>query len=193
MKELLLSVLNISAADITVPFIISQIIGLITTVTAVVSVQFKSMKLILIFELLSNLLVASTYILLGGISGSYICLVASVQTVVSYIYAKKKKEVPGFITAIFICAYIAITVFTFKTPIDILPGICAVTFALAVVQTKSSGYRVFMATNSFLWIVYDLVVKAYTMIITHGLLLGSIIIAMARYDIKKQNGNKKEI
>lgn len=86
-----------------------------------------------------------------------------------------------WLTAIFIVAYIVASLAVYRRSADILSGIAAVTFALAVAQSKAVDYRVLMSINSLLWIIYDLVIGAFTMIITHGLLLGSLIIAMIRY------------
>ena len=53
-------------------FILAQVISVLTTATAVLSMQFKGIKPILICQILSNFLCATTYILLGGYSGSII-------------------------------------------------------------------------------------------------------------------------
>jgi hypothetical protein len=45
----------------------------LTGVVAVVMMQFKDMRKILIGQILANLLTASTYFLLGGFSGAGIC------------------------------------------------------------------------------------------------------------------------
>ncbi len=183
-----------AVSDLSPAFLIAQAIGPVTTVMAVVSAQMKKLVPILIFEILANGLCALSYILLGGISGSYICLIAIAQSIISILYAHNNKKVPNWITGIFIMVYVAVSAYTYATPMDILPGICAVTFALAIAQSKPSGYRLCMAINTALWIVYDLLVGAYTMIITHGLLLGSLIIAMVRYakkpkEVATENGN----
>ncbi len=171
---------------------IAQAIGPVTTVLSIVSAQFKKLKAILISEFVANTLVALSYILQGAFSGSYTCLVASAQTAISYIYACKKIEVPKWLTLVFIPIYIVFTVFSYKSLIDILPGICAVFFALAVVQKKAAGYRIYMGSASLLWFVYDIIIGAYGMMLTHGLLLISVAIAMVRHDIKKAPEEKNE-
>ena len=180
-KEIMAFIFQMDVSEITMVFLAAQIIGLLTTVVAVISAQCKNMTMILVLELVANLLVALSYILLGGFSGSYVCLIACVQTGISYVYAKKSKKMSNWLTVIFIVAYIVASLAAYRRPADVLSGIAAVTFALAVAQSKAAGYRVFMSTNSLLWIIYDLVIGAFTMIITHGLLLVSLIIAMIRY------------
>ncbi len=179
MKELIAAFLAMGPA-----FVIAQAIGPVTTVLSVLSAQMKNITAILMTELLANLLIALSYILLGGLSGSYICLIACVQALVSFIYAKKKTEVPKIVTGVFILCFLASSVISYKTPMDILPAICAVAFALSLSQSSAKGYRIFMTINTVLWIIYDISISAWGMIITHGLLLVSLIIAMIRQDKK---------
>lgn len=161
-------------------YVIAQAIGPITTVLSIVSAQMKSITAILITELAANFLTAMSYILLGGISGSYICLTACVQTIISFVFAKKKRKVPKAITALFLVCYIAVSLLAYRTPMDILPCFCALAFALSVAQSNAKGYRFFMTISAVLWIAYDILVGAWGMLITHGLLLGSLIIAFIR-------------
>ncbi len=186
MKEMLASFFQLDIAQITPAFLIAQAIGPVTTVMSIVSAQFKKLTPILLSELMMNALVALSYILLGGLSGSYICIAASVQTLVCYFFARREVKVPRALTAAFVAMYIVITIITWQGPLDILPGVCAVMFALSVVQDNPAGYRIYMGVNSLLWIIYDIVILAYSMVITHGLLLISIIIAILRHDIQKK-------
>ncbi len=185
MKEIFAMIFNMNISEVTMAFIIAQTIGLAATVISIVSAQLKKIYWILFFEFVANMLVTLNYVLLGGMSGGYVCLVASVQTAVSCIYIYRKISVPKGVTAVFFGLYILVSVYTYSTPVDILACLCAITFALSIVQTKSSAYRIFIGINSLLWILYDIIVLAYTMIITHGLLLISVIIAILRHDIKK--------
>ena len=54
--------------------------------------QMKSMKAILITQIRSNLLVSSTYFLLGSFSGAGISLIAIIQLIVMYVYDKKETK-----------------------------------------------------------------------------------------------------
>ncbi len=169
-----------------IPFIIAQAIGPVTTVLSIWSAQLKNLKLILLFELTINAMVAASYILLGAFSGAYICIAAVLQTTVSFFFASKKKEVPHAVTGVFLLIYVILSAITYKVPMDILPGVCSLAFALAVAQKKPTGYRIYIGINSALWVIYDIAVAAYTMILTHGLLLRSILIALIRYAILKK-------
>jgi len=63
-------------------------IGFLILILAMVAVQFKKIGYILFFELLVNVLTALNYIMLGGISGGWICFTATFQTAVSCLYKR---------------------------------------------------------------------------------------------------------
>ena len=74
-------------------FYIAQGISILTGILAAVMMQLKKMKVILLFQLAVNLLTALTYILLGGLSGGGICLIAILQSAVMFFYNKKAYKV----------------------------------------------------------------------------------------------------
>lgn len=172
-------------------FIIAQWVGIITTVVALLSVQFKRVELILIGQIISNVLVALSYWLLGGMSGAWICILAAVQTVIIFFLdkadIKNKSRKKMFLLILFVMAYVVGTMIVYKDWRDIVAGVCAILFVLAIVQSESGKLRIIMMVNALLWIIYDYKTKAYTNILTHGLELLSILIAMIRLDRKSKN------
>ena len=167
-------------------FYIAQLVGILTAVCAVVAVQFKSIKNILIGEIIANLLVALNYILLGGLSGAGVCVLATAQTIWIYFLGRKEKKFPLPLNICFMIGYIIVSLLSFNGFPSILSAIAALLYAMSVTQEESKAYRVYMLLNSLVWIVYDVYTHAYTTILTHGFLVISIIIAMVRLD-RKQN------
>ena len=171
-------------------FIIAQWLGIITTVVALLSVQFKRMELILIGQIVSNVLVALSYWLLGGLSGAWICILAAVQTLIIFFLdrsnIKNKNRKKEMLLGLFVMAYVIGTRIVYVDWRDIVAGVCAVLFVLAIVQSESGKLRIIMMVNALLWIIYDYKTKAYTNILTHGLELLSILIAMVRLDRKSK-------
>ena len=164
----------------------AQIIGIFVMIVSVVAVNLKSSVKILVAEFIMNAAVVANYLLLGGITGAYLCIVATVHTVISYWYTKKQKVFPPIMTVLFIALYMACSAYTYKSAIDILPAICAVLFALAIVQKKPAGYRMLKCINSFIYVIYDISIMAYTTSLTHGFLFVSALIAIIRLDIKNK-------
>lgn len=87
---------------------------------------------------------------------------------------------------LFVMAYVIGTMIVYVDWRDIVAGVCAVLFVLAIVQSESGKLRIIMMVNALLWIIYDYKTKAYTNILTHGLELLSILIAMVRLDRKSK-------
>ena len=134
-------------------FLFSQICGLIVAVSAIVSMQLKSIQWTLACLLVCNGVGAVSYILLGGFSGCGIYLVALAQTVVYFIFRVKDKKAPRILAAVFVLAYIICSFSTYKTPVDILAAMAALTCALGLVQEKPAAYRAIMLANGLLWSV----------------------------------------
>lgn len=172
-------------------FLLAQIIGIMATVVEIVIMQFKNIKYILTGQCLSNFLIVIQYALLGGMSGAAVCVVATIQTLILYIYRKKEKHFPAALTILFLLLYLFSSLMTFKSPADILSCLAALLFAISVTQTESSKYRIIILINSILWIIYDINTKAFTMITTHAIAVVSVIIGMIRLDLKTHHNTQK--
>ncbi len=168
-------------------FIISQVLGFVILVISVIGIQFKKMEYIAITGFVSNGLNAIAYILLNGISGSYVSIVAAIQAVFAFVYAKKNLSMPKWIIFSFMAVYILLSIYTYKNIVDILPGLGALMYSLAIVQEKSANYRKYMLINVLVWIIYNIIISAYVAIISQVISLISIIISVFRNDIKKSN------
>ena len=167
-------------------FIIGQFFSLVSLVVSIVIAQFKKVKHVLLGEMLCNFTIALSFVFLGGLSGAWICIVGGIQALIIYLantynLAKSKRNI---LTVLFAVAYVIGTVLVYRGWSDILSCVCALLYIMAIVQTDSAKYRRYMAANSCLWIIYDFTVLAYVNIITHGMLLVSLIVAMIRLDRK---------
>lgn len=166
-------------------FYIAQGISILTCVVAIIMMQFKSMKKILIGQIIANLLTASTYFLLGGISGAGICFIAIIQTTVMFILNKKNISVHTAVVALFIFLYIGCSIVYYKTPADILSALAAVCFAISVIQSKPSLSRIWYSFNPLCWIIYDIFNLAYVNLAMHLVVFVSVVISILRNDLKK--------
>ena len=170
-------------------FYIAQFIGIITTIGAVVTVQFKNIQTILVGEIILNLLIALNFILLGGGSGAGVCVLATVQTIWIYFYSRRGKKFPTLLNIGFMVGYIVTSSFSFSGFPSVISCIAALFYALSVTQPNAKKYRVYMLINGLLWVVYDINLHAWTSILTHGFLATSVLVAMARLDYCKKSNN----
>ena len=167
-------------------FWFSQICGIIVSIAAITSMQLKNIKLIMVCQLVCNGVGALSYILLGGFSGCGIYLVAVAQSIVYYLFRVKEKKAPLWIALIFICGYMGCCVVTYNSPTDLISATAALTCALSLIQEKPSRYRIFMLLNGLIWMIYDINVAAYTMIISHVATTLSATVGIIRLDLKKK-------
>lgn len=171
-------------------FIIAQVLGLIATGTSMACYQLKNEKHILIGQFVTNLLMAVNFGLLGGISGAWVCLVAAFATILMFLANKKggdkKQTVKNILVIIFFAVFIIGSVITYQSWPDVIVCICALLFTLSIAQEQSGKIRSIMFFNSSLWIIYDVVLGAWTSIILHGMTLASIIIGKVRLDRRKK-------
>lgn len=156
-------------------------LGIISTVCAVLSLQFKNMFYVLFFQLVTNTLLCIQYIIEGGDSAGLISVVAVVQTLICFIYNRCEKRFPVWFTLLFIAAFTVITVINYKTYADIFCCLAVWFFALCVVQKYSFISRACSLINCTLWLIYD-ILAAPSAILTHAVVIAFVIFSIIRID-----------
>ena len=156
---------------------LSYILSLIATVLGIIEPFNKKMTGVLIFSLVGNFIVGTSYFLVGAISGGVICSVACIQLIINYFYNAKGKKVPNWLRGIYIISFVAVNLLTFAHWYDALALTASIMFVLSVSQSNTLFYRIFFMSNSLLWIVYDIVAKAYGNLATHIILFSATMIS----------------
>ena len=165
---------------------IAQILGIFSTVAAILCVQARSAGGVLLGQILANGFSGLSYGLLGSLSGAWVCILASVHSVlISFVRkldaARSKKWILG-ISIVFAIAYVVGSVVTYTRWPDAISCICALLFVLTIAQEDASKMRNVMLVSMSLWVFFDISVGAYTNIITHASTIVSIITAKMRLD-----------
>lgn len=172
-------------------FVLAQFFGILVIISNVLAMQMKRKKNILMFFIFANLFSAINFILLKSYSGTLICIFSIAQTIINYLYDKKEKEVPKILIGVYIVISIVCGIFTYNQIFDLLPIICSILYTVTILQQKESNIRKITLINITLWIIYDLLCKAYTAGISDFITSVSTVIAIYRYDykskIKEQN------
>ncbi|MBQ7039999.1 MAG: YgjV family protein [Clostridia bacterium] len=167
-------------------FIFSQLLGIIVSLSVVISMQLKDIKKILICQLICNGMGALSYVLLDGFSGCGIYIVALLQSIVMYLYRRQKLDLPKWVILVFVIAFLCCSIITFNKSSDIISAIAALTCALGIAQEKPSKYRMFMLFNGIIWMIYDVLVGAYTMMLSHVITVISSLAGILRLDLKRK-------
>ena len=168
--------------------IIISVLGYLVLITALISMQVKKMQYLVIFQCVSNLCVVAQYLLRGEFSAMGICTLGATLTLVIFFYDIKEKQVPKPIILSFVLAGIALTVAvvimngTFDPKGDIVPLVAWVVFNVAMMQSKSWIARIFMASNSALWLLHNVINYDLSLIITYTILFVTAVIGMVRLD-----------
>ena len=167
-------------------FVIAQVFGVIGIIFSVLSMQMKTKKNIMLMLLGLNLASALNFLFLGSITGSLVCFFAVLETFINYLYDNKDKRVPIYIILFYIVVNIFLGLISYKGALDIIPIVCALLFCATVCTKREANIRKIMFGNQSLWLVYDIIVKAYMFSVSNVLTLVSIVISIIRYDLKKQ-------
>ena len=168
-------------------YLIAQMFGVIGIVFSVLSMQMKTKKNIMIMLIGLNLASALNFLFLESYSGCYVCFFGVVETVINYLFDSKNKKVPIYVIGIYVIVNIILGISSYNEMLDIIPILCALLYCATVCTKKESNIRKEMLLNQILWLVYDLIVKAYMFSISNILTIVSTIISMYRYDYKKKN------
>lgn len=171
-------------------FYIAQAIGLCITVMSILVQHFKKMHWIVAMEALMNGMAAVQYLLLDGMSGMWVSLIASANALCMMGYVKfgnqESRKIPNILCLVFAAAHIAMGVQSIHVWYDVIPVAAAIVFTVAMVQPSPFFYRVCRIINGSVWTVYCVCAGAYTMILTQVLGIVSAVTAIWRLDIKKK-------
>lgn len=106
-------------------FIIAQIFGIAVTIYAAIGTQFQLYESDFGDGNHYNLMTASTYILLGSLSGMWVCVVAAVQAIllsrlnISTVISQEKKR--KFIVMVFALVYVIGSIVVYERPVGCIP------------------------------------------------------------------------
>ena len=164
----------------------AQIVGLIASIIMITAIQVKNKKtLFLILNILVKVLYSINFALLAEFAGTVTQIIGLVITIIAYIYAKKEITIPKWVTAIFIAVTVICGIFTCKRLVCIMAIICGITYALIVSSKNMKNIRKLNFIQSLLWTIYDFIIGAYTASVSSAFVFVSTVIAIFRYDIKK--------
>ena len=170
---------------------IAHIISICNAFIAVLVMQLKSVKTILVGHITINLIAGISFFMLKGYSGASICVIAIVQCAVMYLYDRKGIKPHWPVILLFMAAYVASSVVFYHHPVDFLAALAALFFAFGVTRTNPSVIRLWNALNPVTWMAYDICIDAYGTLVMHTIIFLSIVFAIVRLDILPKRRAKK--
>lgn len=163
--------------------ILAQIFGLLGSICWITSASKKKKKDILIFLLFGEALFALNFLTLKAYAGLIVCIITIIEIIISYSY--KNKDIPKSLIIIFLVISLLCGIFIYENIFDILPIASSLLYTIAIYQKKEKHIRRFSNIIAVLWIIYDLIVGAYTGFLADILYLASNIKSIIKYDRKK--------
>ena len=147
----------------------------------------KNMKVILLLVFLTNVLIATSYILTGAYNGAASCCVGAVQTIINYFFERKNKEIPKWLIAIYAVAFIVVNLLVFTKMTDILALLASLVFIIGISQKSGKPYRFWTMVNTALWILYDSITLSFGPLSTHAIQMATILTGIVMHDRKKNS------
>lgn len=172
-------------------FVLAQILSLSGMLVNAIAVQFKTKKQILLAIVLSNVLFVISYILLGAYVGAITCGVTAIEIIINTLLEDKGKKTPKTLIVMYVIIFIAIGITSFGKAIDVLPIIASLLFVPTLIQSKEKYVRLLILGNLTSWMIYDIFVRAYFAAFSDLFIISSTLIAIYRYDIKKEVKGKE--
>ncbi len=162
-------------------YYIGQAIGVLVAIGAVVNLQLKKKRRMLLLSIVVNMLSALNILLLGQSgSGVVIMVVAIVQILFSLWHDKKDTDVTLIEKILFFILYVFGGALAYKSPIDLLSIVAAVCYMFAMFQKKEQNIRLFLLVNMSSWTVYFIVLKSTAVFAQLAGIISSLI-ALYRY------------
>ncbi len=161
--------------------IAAQIVGIMGIALSLLSFQFSKRKSIMLAQMLANLLFALQLFMVGAITGGCLDLISFVRTLIFSNNTKPWAKSRWWLFA-FILLMIAAGIFTWKDGWSILPMIGSVLSTLALWMKKEQTIRLISLGVGPCWLVYNLVVGAYTGALNEILAMISIVVGLIRHN-----------
>lgn len=147
----------------------------------------KNMKLILLLVFSANITVAASYLLTGAYNGAASCFIGGAQAIINYFFDRKNKKLPIWLIVIYALAFIGVNLMVFNHIFDLVAMLASLTFIMCVGQKNGRKYRFWTFINTALWMTYDILKASYGPLLTHAILMGTVIFGIIVHDIRKKS------
>ncbi len=167
-------------------FIISQCIGLVAAAFLLFSFQQRTHKKILVMQVISGMLFAIQYFMIGAYEGM-ICNVVGFVRCIAFSFRGKSKFVDSiFCPVLFAVISLAIGIFTYTSPASLLPIFAIAISTFVMWNPHTQQLRALTIPTSLMWLVYNVICSSYSGVITEIFNQISIYIGLFRFRSKKK-------
>ncbi len=178
--------------ELTLTYVLSQIVIVISYMFFVRTYYTTSRRKILLYSMLANLFMGASYMLLMAWSGLVMALLAVLRSVIFAKYIDDKISTKKDILILFIF-YIMVGILeaiTYDGFLSLLPMLAILMYTFAVWQKNSTVYKILGVLVSIVWIIYNIYVNSIFGIILETIMVISAIIGILK---DKRNKSKKSV
>lgn len=182
---------NYIAAQGGAVFVVSQVFSIIATVLLLLSYQQKTHKRIVMMQAVSGLLFGTQYLMIGAFEGM-MCNYIGMVRAITYSFRNKSKAVDSVICpAFFAIAFIISGIFTYESPLSLLPSVAMVFSSFVMWIPKTQELRALSLPTCAMWLIYNIKANALVAIFTEVFNILSIFIALLRFSKFAKNRKSK--
>lgn len=168
-------------------FIVSQIIGISGAAFLLLSYQQSTHRKIVTTQIFSGLLFSVQYFMIGAYTGMAANLVGMTRSIVFSFRGKSKIADSVVCPIVFAALSVAVGIITYVDLSSLLPmaAMAIATFVLWI--PKAQKLRALTLPTSFMWLVYNIICRSYSGILTEVFGELSVIIGLFRFREKRQD------
>jgi len=168
-------------------FILVQMLGVLTLVIFVVSLQLRRKEAFLLLQTAGTLLYVLQYILSGRATAAVVFSIVAVRGLAFYFYKKKGLKPSVAVLVIFQAVLLASAVLTWQNALSALPLAATAAKTWGTWQDDMKWTRRTSLFGQACMVAYNLTAAMYTGALTEVCNLASTSVAIYRYDIRRQN------
>lgn len=166
--------------------IITQIIGFLAFLLAVLTFQSNKHKNITLIKCASDALFVVQFIMLGAYTGAMMNAIGCVRNIAYAKLVERKKDVK-IAVIIFSIIVIVSGVVTWNGPISLLAILGKLLSTLSYAFKNPKNVRRMTIPVCIVWGIYDLICGSWAGVLTEVFTLASIAVAYFRFDTKKED------
>lgn len=156
-------------------FSLSQLLAGVAICFDLLSFQFKERRRIIACLIVSCLLIAAHFALLGYWTASYLGLLAALRFITSFLTTSKKMR------AVFLCASVLVAALTFHGVLSVLSGLGSIFGTIGSFCREDKHLRQMLLIATSLWLVHNCLAGSPGAIIMETLFLSSNLLGFYRF------------
>jgi len=166
-------------------YLIAQGIGIAAILLAYFVYTTRSRKILITLKFLTDLLWGLHYFLLGAFSGALMNVVNMIREVIFQQKGSKKWAKSPLWAVVFVIMSLVSTLISWQGPISLLPALGSSIAVVGLWCSDTAHIRAFSFPGVSLWLIYSILTRSYTHMISNLITLLSIAVGIIR-DIREQ-------